>query len=266
MNESFAEAWQDRYGKAPGFEIPELTSFLRHRSIRKYTGEPIPEPLERTLYAAAQSAATSSNLQLYSIVRVQSPERRDRMAELTNNRPHVQECALFLAFVADLNRLQTAVTENGASGEGVSSTEFYTMACVDAALAAERLVSAAETAGLGICYIGGLRDDPEGVKEFLRLPPLTFGLFGLCLGWPHPDAGAEIKPRLAQSSVVFDETYPDSLDLSEYDGRMEGFYESQAMKGEYSWTSRSARRAGAKALGSRAGQKEFLEKQGFLKG
>ncbi|RYG47136.1 NADPH-dependent oxidoreductase [bacterium] len=263
MNESFTEAWQARYGAEPGFELPELAGFLRHRSIRRYTGEPIPEPLERTLYAAAQSAATSSNLQLYSIVKVQAPERREKMAELTHNRPHVEECALFLAFVADLHRLRSAAIAHDEPAEALGSTEFYTMACVDAALAAERLVTAAEAAGLGICYIGGLRDRPAEVKEFLHLPPLAFGLFGLCIGWPHPEAGAEIKPRLPQHSVVFEETYPASVDLEEYDARMRGFYESQAMKGEFAWTARSARRAGTKALGPRSGQRGFLDEQGL---
>lgn len=263
MNESFSQAWQARYGENPGFEREDLAPFLRHRSVRRYTGEPIPEELERTLYAAAQSAATSSNLQLYSIVRVQDPKRRERVAQLCNDQDQVRGCALFLAFVADLHRLQTAADRHEEPAEGTPSTEFYTMACVDAALAAERLVCAAESAGLGICYIGGLRDDPRGVADLLRLPPQTFGLFGLCLGWPDPATPVAIKPRLPQSSVVFDEVYPDAPDLEEYNERMRTFYESEGMKGDFTWTARSSRRAGAKALGSRAGQRAFLDEQGL---
>ncbi|CAN5468133.1 NADPH-dependent oxidoreductase [soil metagenome] len=263
MQESFREAWEERYGEAPDFENDPLAPFLRHRSVRRYTKEPIPETLERTLYAAAQSAATSSNLQLYSIIRIQAPERREKAAILCNDQDQVRECALFLAFVADLYRLHEAAEQHGEPAEGIPSTEFYTMACIDAALAAERLVTAAEAVGLGICYIGGLRDDPRGVADLLRLPSLTFGLFGLCLGWPDPSLQARIKPRLPQSSVVFDETYPPKPDLTAYNERMRAFYESERMRGDFTWTARSARRAGKIALGSRAGQREFLDAQGL---
>jgi len=81
------------------------------------------------------------------------------------------------------------------------------MAVIDAALAAERLVCAAESLGIGICYIGALRNDPDGVRAFFGLPEGVFGVFGLCLGWPAKGVEAEIKPRLAQEAVWFRETY-----------------------------------------------------------
>jgi len=143
--------------------------------------------------------------------------------------------------------------------------EFTTMAVIDASLAAERMVCAAEAIGLAICYIGALRNDPEGVAQALKLPHGTFGLFGLCLGHPAAGCAADIKPRLGQPAVWFREEYPPAPDVSEYDVRMKAFYLAQGMKGDFSWSARSGRRADGspKQMGGRAGQRAWLESRGF---
>ncbi len=173
----------------------------------------------------------------------------------------VQTAPWFLAFIADLNRLHSAGQPE--LMPAVEYAEFYTMAVVDASLAAERMVCAAEHFGLGICYIGGLRNHVRELADLLDLPQRTFPLFGLCLGYPDPSKPAEIKPRLAQQNVWFKEKYGQP-DTSEYDPRMSEFYESQAMKGDMTWSARSAKRASMDGLGSRADHLEFLHKQGLL--
>jgi hypothetical protein len=141
---------------------------------------------------------------------------------------------------------------------------MFSLSVVDAALAAERFSSAAESVGLGVCYIGALRNHPEEVAELLGLPSRTFGVFGMCLGYPAADVSADVKPRLRTDSVWFRESYGEA-DVAEYDARMQAFYEAQQMKGEVTWSMRSARRLGWKYLGTRAGQLEYLQKAGFLR-
>jgi hypothetical protein len=137
------------------------------------------------------------------------------------------------------------------------------MAVVDAALAAERMVCAAEAIGLGICYIGAIRNDPEFVSEALALPEGVFPVFGLCLGWPEEPVTAHIKPRLSQDAIWFREKYNREVDVSEYDGRMSAFYRSENMKGEVTWSMRSGRRVDNDHLTGREGQKAWLESRGF---
>jgi nitroreductase len=243
--------------------MPDISRQLAHRSVRSYSDRPIEEETMQGLIAAAQSAATSSNLQLWSVVSVQDPERRGKIAELCDNQSQVRECSWFLAFLADHHRIHRAASLIGSDADGLGYAEFTIMALIDASLAAERLVCTAESIGIGICYIGALRNDPPGVKELLQLPSRTFACFGLCLGYPKEPIRAEIKPRLSQESVWFRETYDQSVSVSEYDERMRGFYESQKMKGDVTWSMRSARRVDRHHMTGREGIRDWLISQGF---
>lgn len=263
FQENFGEAWRLRFGEMTETEFPEITPFLTHRSVRNYSEREVPESLISGLVGAAQSAATSSNLQLWSCISVQNPEKRSHLAELTGN-PHVKDAAWFFAFLADHHRLRTIGEKKGIETKGLNYVEFFTMAVIDATLAAERMVCAAEAVGLGICYIGGLRNNPEAIKQALNLPTGTFGIFGLCLGWPAEHAKAEIKPRIHSNSVWFREEYPSGVSVEEYDERAKAFFESQGMSADASWSEKSSRRVDEKKLGSRQNQLEWLRSQGFL--
>lgn len=263
FTESFGEAWRQRYGDEPAFDFPDLAPFLRHRSIRKFSDRPVSEELVGGLIAAAQSAATSSTLQLWSAVSVQDPERRARIADLCKPNPHIVAAPWFLAFFADHYRLREAARKVGEKAEGLPYAEFFIMAVIDVALAAERLVSAAESLGLGICYIGALRNDAPGIRDLLELPDGVFGTFGLCLGWPAEPITSQIKPRLPQSCVWHRERYSRDVDVSEYDDRMRAFYESEQMKGEVTWSMRSARRVDEHHMTGREILLAWMREQGF---
>jgi nitroreductase len=263
FEESFAENWQARYGDKPGFEIPALARLLGHRSVRKFSGKEVSEETAKALVAAAQSAATSSTLQLWSVVSVQDPERREAIAKLCADQDHVRDAGLYFCFLADHYRLRRAAERVGEDPANLDYTEFFAMAVIDAALAAERMVCAAEALGLGICYIGALRNDPDGVQELLNLPDGVFGVFGLCIGWPADDAVAEVKPRLGQDQIWFREQYDQSVSTEEYDGRMRPFYDAMAMKGDYTWSMRSGKRL--KSLTGREVLKDWLHARGFLR-
>jgi hypothetical protein len=165
--------------------------------------------------------------------------------------------------LADHNRLRLAASQVSEEAAGLSYTEFLVMAVIDAALAAERFVCAAESLGLGICYIGALRDHPEAVKELLGLPKGVFGVFGMCLGWPAEPLEANVKPRLNEESLWFRERYRSSFDFDEYNVRMREFYESEHMKGEVTWAMRSARRVDRAHLTGREILKDWLAEQGM---
>jgi nitroreductase len=263
FDETPVEAWHQRFGTEPP-ALPDLAKFLNHRSVRKYKPDPINEDTLAGLVGAAQSAATSSNLQLWSVVSVMDPATREELTTMCENYRQIKDCAVFLAFVADHYRLRRAAEAVGERAEGLGHAEFYTMAVVDAALAAERLVCAAESLGIGICYIGALRNDPVGVRRVLDLPEGTFGVFGLCLGWPEEPLTAEIKPRLPQSSIWFREKYDHGVGVGDYDERMRAFYESQRMKGDVNWSMRSGRRVDLDHMTGREAQLEFLREQGFV--
>lgn len=265
FEESLNESWALRYGSEPVGLPGGLDKFLTHRCVRRYSDKPVPVALMSLLVGAAQSAATSSNLQMYSIISVQEPERRDAIFKLCATQEQVRTAPWFLAFVADHHRVKKAAKATNQNTDGLDTLEMYTIAVVDAALAAERMVCAAEAAGLGVCYIGALRDNPEGVAELLGLPEGVFGVFGLCIGYPAEDLKAEIKPRLSQKAIWFREKYEVDADVAEYDERMRGFYTSHGMKGEATWTMRSGRRVGIPYLSGREKLLGWLQGRGFLR-
>lgn len=265
FEEGFSEAWRLRYGSDPAAEIPEIARLLTHRSVRKYSNRPVPEGTIQALVAAAQSAATSSNLQLWSVISVQNQETRDKITQLCDNQKHVREAPWFLAFCADHHRLKHVAPDDGIACAGLDYTEFFTMAVIDASLAAERMVCAAETLGLSICYIGALRNDPQGVADLLGFPAGVFGVFGLCIGYPAEDVGAEIKPRLRQEAIWFKERYNPDVNVDEYNHRMKEFYESQKMRGDVNWAARSGRRTDNHHLTGREVLFDWLRAKGFLR-
>lgn len=265
FDESSEQSWLARYGQLRGIPDEIFSPLLRHRSVRNFSDREVSEALVGNLVACGQSASTSSNLQLWSVISVQDPAKRAVITALCDNQVHVQTAPWFLAFVTDCNRVKQAAATASEEAKGLDYAEFYTMAIIDTALAAERFVAAAEMIGLGACYIGALRNDVAGVARALELPPLTFGAFGLCLGWPAEGSRAAIKPRLAQDSVWFREKYPAAVDVADYDLRMKDFYKSQGMNEAVTWSMRSGKRVDEHHLTGREALKPWLEAQGFFR-
>ncbi len=246
-----------------------IARLLSHRSVRQYLPKALPEGTLELLVAAAQSAASSSNLQLWSVVAVEDEERRRALSRVANNQPHIQQAPLFLVWIADLNRGAELSRARGIPSEGLSYLEMFLMASIDTALAAQNAVVAAESLGLGTVYIGALRNHPERVAELLGLPSTAFAVFGLCVGWPDPNAQAAIKPRLPQPVVLHRDLYllseSEHAAVAGYDALMQGFYSEQRMPvPEGGWSLHSAKRvASAAALNGRHVLRDVLGRLGF---
>src|SRR3954466_1991165 len=194
-----------RYGAAVPPAGPwnaTIAGMLGHRSVRGYRPDPLPPGTLETLVAAAQSAATYSNLQTWSVVTVEDPAARAVLAEVAGNQKHILECPLFLVFLADVSRNERLGIAEGKPLEGLPYLETFLVAAIDAALAAQNAVVAAESLGLATVYIGALRNDVVRVAEKLGPPPGTVGVFGLCGGYPKAGSEGEVKPRLPQSTIL----------------------------------------------------------------
>jgi nitroreductase len=243
-----------------------LMTLLSHRSIRSYLPNPLPPGTLETLIAAAQSASTSSNLQTWSVVAVEDRDRKDRLSQLAGGQAHIRQCPLFLVWLADLNRLVYIAESRGMKYAGLDYLEMFVMAVVDAALAAQNAVTAAESLGLGTVYIGAMRNHPEAVAAELKLPPRVFAAFGLCVGYANPNNTSAIKPRLSQQIVLHRETYanPQDEEIARYNEAMKQFYAQQQMKVQGDWSSHSVKRIESPAsLTGRDRLREALNRLGF---
>ena len=258
-----------RYGSDSGLLPPAwnttLDVLLDHRTSRNYRSDPLPAGTVELLVAAAQSAPTSSNLQAWSVIAVEDPARKARLAGYTGGNAHILAAPLFLIWLVDLKRLRDIARAHGNEGEGLDYLESFLIGAIDAALAAQNAVVAGDALGLGSCYIGGIRNEPENVTRELNLPPETLAIFGLTVGYPDPAVVSDVKPRLPQSAVLFREQYGEASkgDLAAYDDHLKAFQKKQKLP-EAGWTSVVAKRVeNAAAIKGRAKLTEILRRLGF---
>lgn len=248
---------------------PTIELIHRHGSVRDYKSDPVPPDMIETIVAAAQRSSTSSNLQMTSVVVVTDADKRARLSRLCGDQKHVAQAPVFLAWCADLYRLDRVCELRGYQ-QVAEYVENFLLAAVDTAIASQTAALAAESLGLGICYIGSIRNNPRQVIELLALPRLVFPITGMTVGWPAHTP--RIRPRLGTRAMLHWETYNRDQDeaLYEYDQAMiaTGIYEGRQVPapgkpGEmenYGWLEHSARRV---SQPTRTFLREVLLEQGF---
>jgi len=203
-----------------------------HRSIRKFTDQPVDQSVVDELVLCGQAAATSSNVQAVTAIQVHDPAKREQLAAFAGGQPYVM-------------------------------TEHFIIATVDVALAAQNTVVAAESLGLGICYIGGLRNKPAEVSALLELPDHVYPVFGLCLGYPAQDP--EVKPRMPLEAVLMHDRYNDSAfdqNINAYDDTVKTYYKTRTGGNKDSTWSQEMKALVGKE--SRPHMRSFLNERKFL--
>lgn len=237
-----------------------LDNLRSHRSVRRFTDEPVSDEDIEAILTTAQRASTSSNLQSSSVIVVRDQERKKTLSELCGRQRQIIDCPVFLAHCADLNRARVLCETAGYEFDS-HFMEYYLLAVVDATIFGQTTLAAAEAIGLGGCMIGGARGNPKEIGELLGLPRHVFVVFGMTLGHPLWDKVPPKRPRLPLAALVHDERYDDSAWArlhAEYDAVMKktGIYDKrrvdltervpgwtdQTPEGEYSWIEHSARR------------------------
>jgi nitroreductase len=265
-----ADALVRRYGDgavpAAGPWNDVIATLLSHRSVRGFLPDALPDGTLETLIAAAQSASTSSNLQTWSVVAVTDSAKKAALAKLANNQKHIEQCPLFLVWLADVSRNERLGVEESVTLETIPHFETYLVAAIDASLAAQNATVAAESLGLSMVYIGALRNDPVEVGRLLSLPPGAMGVFGMCVGYPLPTVTNEVKPRLPQSAILHHDTYDaatESADRAAYDARIAAFSRRHEMTQD-TWTKRVVGRMGKiSAMSGRDKLVSILHSMGF---
>ena len=179
-----------------------------HHSIRSYRPDPISDEMLDAIVESTHRAPTSMNAQEISLVVVRDAERRTRIAELAGGQPWIVQAPVFITIVADFHKTDLGVRRAGQTQVVHESMEGFGVAAVDAGIALGTLITAAESLGLGVVPIGGIRRNPQGMIDLLGLPPLTFPLVGLSIGHIRDDVPQ--KPRMDVKTFRHDERYDDS--------------------------------------------------------
>lgn len=241
-----------------------LSVLNNHRSVRAFTDQPLPDGLLDRLLETGFRASTSSNMQATTVISMTDPAVKKPLAALCADQKQIHQSAAFLVFCADLHRLQLACAMRDVPNVDISFAESYTVAVVDTALVMQNVAVAAESAGLGICMIGAMRNNPSEVGELLSLPTGVLALAGFCIGYPADES--EIKPRLSPAAKVSENAYPDEDTLrrgiDNYDQVQSAWYAERGMHDKDTrWSAVMSRRV--PGMAKRADLTTFLHEQGL---
>lgn len=218
-----------------------LRTLNAHRSLRAYTDEPVSEEMLDAIITAVQHAPTSINGQGLSVVVVREQARRTLIAELAGGQPWIAQAPVFLCFVLDYHKTQIACHRKGVEQMAHRTLEGMLVGATDVGIALGWAIAAAESLGLGVVPIGGIRMNPKEMVELLGLPPLTFPLVGLVIG--HPAGEAQQKPRLPMATFRHDERYhAERLPalIEDYDQTMKTWLKEVGLEREGDWSQKVA--------------------------
>ncbi|MGI5442964.1 NADPH-dependent oxidoreductase [Streptomyces shenzhenensis] len=271
------ELLEARYGRqaTPANIIwnDQIEALLAHRSVRAFTGEPLPDGALETITAAAQSASTSSNLHQWSLVAVSDPETKAELARLTRGRnfagyDFVAEAPSVLLWVADMSRNHAISAAQGSEPVVTDYVDAFLMASVDAALAAQNGLVAAEAIGLGGVYLGSLRNHAKELAELIGLPKYAYVVFGMAIGTPDPSRPSAVRPRPPQSVVLHRERYhalPPEEWTEDYETAFKDFRAEYGLR-DKTWSHAVAVGTSLDYMDGRENLRRTLEERGYLLG
>lgn len=192
-----------------------LQALHARKSVRAYTGEAVPPEKKELILRAACAAPTAGNQQLYTILDITDQSIREKLAVSCDNQPFIAEAAVVLIFCADCQKWYDAFVAGGCEPRLPRAGDLM-LAVTDCAIAAQNAVTAADSLGLGSCYIGDIMEQCEFHREILKLPDYVFPAVMLVIGAPTQQQLDRPKPeRCALRHIVHENAYrrmdPDEL-------------------------------------------------------
>lgn len=183
----------------------DTLDFLTQRAtVREYSDKEISTDLLNELLEAASHASTTGNMQLYSVVVTRDLENKKQLAPAHFNQPQITNAPVVLTFCADYNRFSLWCEQRQAV-PGYENFQSFLTAAIDALLFAQNFCVAAESKGLGICYLGTTTYNADAIIDALKLPRLVVPITTITVGYPAKDL--HYSDRLPISSIIHNEQY-----------------------------------------------------------
>ena len=176
----------------------------RHRSIRKYKPDPIPDEILDEILLAGIRTSSSGNMQTYSIIVTRDRERREELLEPHLNQRMVIDAPVFLTFCADFYRMRRWLTISDAP-DNFDNFFGFMVAAIDAVLVSQTVALAAESKGLGICFLGSTFANADQIGRILELPENVVPITGFSVGYPDEDP--PLRDRLPKHGLIHQESY-----------------------------------------------------------
>lgn len=193
-----------------------LDLLLHRRSHRAFCDEPISSEHRNMIMEATLRAPTAGNMMFYSVVEVTDRERKDRLAELCDNQVMIAKAPMVWIFLSDVRKWVNYYHESGSVAVGEARGTPWRppgagdllLAMSDALIAAQTAVVAAESLGLGSCYIGDILENHEQIADLFELPAYTAVATLVIFGYPKSgDPLVHPAIRCPAASIFMENTY-----------------------------------------------------------
>ena len=197
------------------FQNDVLQVINTRSSLRSFSDQPVSKETEQAIIQAALRAPTATNRMLYSILLIRDQETKDLLAERCNHQAFIRKAPLVMVFLLDQQRLYDFYAYNGVpelcrrKGKKfmVPAEHHFLLGAHDAINAAQNAVIAAESLGLGSCYIGHIVSHYEKNRELFDLPPYVFPITMLVMGYTAEGITRRKSSRFDQKYIVFENKY-----------------------------------------------------------
>ncbi len=186
-----------------------VKQLMERKSVRAYEERDIDEQDVRTILEAAVQAPSAGNMTLYTVIRVTDPVKKEQLAKSCDNQPFIAKAPLVLVFCADYKRWFDlfATLDLGEPLRKPGEGDFL-LAMLDATIAAQSSVVAADALGYGSCYIGDILEHCDTQREILGLPAYVKPVCMVVIGVPTQQQIERKKPaRFALEDIVYENTY-----------------------------------------------------------
>lgn len=178
-----------------------IQGLLERKSVRVFTEEPVTEEIKAQLFQCAAAAPTAGNQQLYTILDITDQGLKDKLAVSCDHQPFIATAPVVLIFCADASKWYRGFQHFGCEPRKPGAGDLMLAVC-DAVIAAQNVVTAAHSLGLGSCYIGDIMERREEHQKMLKLPKYVFPAAMLVLGYPSQQQKERQKPQRQPMSMV----------------------------------------------------------------
>ncbi len=184
-----------------------IRSLTARKSVRAYEDRPVEPEKKQAILQAIVEAPTAGNMSLYTVLDITDRTLKERLAVTCDNQPFIAKAPLVLVFCADYQRWYDVFRTYGDAVRTPAEGDLL-LACCDTLIAAQNAVVAADSLGLGSCYIGDIMENYEIHRELFRLPRYVLPVAMLCIGYPTAQQQARPKPhRFAVEQLVMENAY-----------------------------------------------------------
>lgn len=194
-----------------------IKQLFERKSVRVYEDRPIEKEKKDLIIQSAMQAPTAQNMCLYSILDITDADIKEKLSKSCADQPFIAKAPTILVFLADYQRWNDSFQRYYGEAARTPSYGDFVLSMCDTLIAAQNAVVAAESMGIGSCYVGDIMEGYEQTKELLKLPKYVAPVALLCFGYPTEQQKQRVKAQRFDPRFIVHENVYHQLSYEELD-------------------------------------------------